>query len=181
MDRYDSFREFVTAHQQSLMRTSYLLTGDAHLAEDLLQSVLLKIVGRWQRVLRTERPEAYTRKALLHEYVSWRRRLSSRELPSADLPDLGPPGWPGSGEDATVVRVMVREALMRLPPRQRAVIVLRFFEDRTERETAELLGCSIGTVKSQGHHALTRLRALAPHLAPRFPDPDFSPEQEARR
>ncbi|GAA2311643.1 SigE family RNA polymerase sigma factor [Nonomuraea roseoviolacea subsp. roseoviolacea] len=165
MDRNDSFREFVAGHQQTLMRTAYLLTGDAHQAEDLLQSVLLKVLGRWSRLSRVERPEAYARKALLNQYISWRGRRVRSELPTAEPPDR-----PYSSEDSTIVRLVMRRALMRLPPRQRAVIVLRYYEDRTERETAELLSCSIGTVKSQAHYALARLRELAPELAPKLAD-----------
>jgi RNA polymerase sigma-70 factor (sigma-E family) len=165
LDRNDSFREFVAGHQQALMRTAYLLTGDAHQAEDLLQSVLLKVLRRWSRLSRVERPEAYVRKALLNQHISWRRRPGRIELPTADPPDR-----PYSSEDPTIVRLVMRRALMRLPPRQRAVIVLRYYEDQTERETAELLNCSIGTVKSQAHYALARLRELAPELAPKLAD-----------
>jgi RNA polymerase sigma-70 factor (sigma-E family) len=147
------------------MRTAYLLTGDAHQAEDLLQSVLLKVLRRWSRLSRVERPEAYVRKALLNQHISWRRQRGRIELPTADPPDR-----PYSSEDPTIVRLVMRRALMRLPPRQRAVIVLRYYEDRTERETAELLNCSIGTVKSQAHYALARLRELAPELAPKLAD-----------
>jgi RNA polymerase sigma-70 factor (sigma-E family) len=164
LDRNDSFREFVAGHQQALMRTAYLLTGDPHLAEDLLQSVLLKVLRRWSRLSRVERPEAYARKALVNQYISWRRPRRA----GAELSTAAPPERPYSSEDATIVRVVMRQALMRLPPRQRAVIVLRYYEDRTERETAELLGCSVGTVKSQAHYALARLRELAPELAPRL-------------
>ncbi|MER5419758.1 SigE family RNA polymerase sigma factor [Streptosporangium roseum] len=159
MDRYDGFREFVHARQQSLMRTAYLLTGDTHLAEDLLQSVLTKVAGHWPKLLRQGSPEAYTRRALINQHISWRRR-TRRELPSAHPPERG-----HSHDDSTVDRIVLRQALMRLTPRQRAVIVLRFYEDRSERETAELLNCSLGTVKSQTHHALGRLRVLAPELA----------------
>ncbi|MEU7892919.1 SigE family RNA polymerase sigma factor [Nonomuraea sp. NPDC049152] len=165
MDRNDSFREFVAAHQQALMRTAYLLAGDAPQAEDLLQSVLLKVLGRWSRLSRIEHPEAYARKALVNQYISWRRRRVTTEFLTAEPPDR-----PYSSEDSTVARLVMRQALMRLPPRQRAVIVLRYYEDRTERETAELLNCSLGTVKSQTHYALARLRALAPELAPKLAD-----------
>lgn len=159
LDRHDGFREFVLARQQSLVRTAYLLTGDAHLAEDLLQSVLLKVVRHWPRLARHGNPEAYTRKALVNQYISWRRRLRP-ESPSAEPPDRG-----RSHDEATLDRIVLRQALARLTPKQRAVIVLRFYEDRTEKETAELLGCALGTVKSQAHHALARLRELAPELA----------------
>ncbi len=141
------------------MRTAYLLVGDAHLAEDLLQNVLTKVVGHWSKLSRDGNPEAYTRKALVNEYISWRRR-SSRELPSADPPEHGT-----SHDNATLDRIVLRQALAKLTRKQRAVIVLRFWEDLTEAQTADTLGCSIGNVKSQTHHALARLRALAPELA----------------
>ncbi|WP_219509708.1 SigE family RNA polymerase sigma factor [Nonomuraea ceibae] len=159
MDRHDGFREFVLARQQALMRTAYLLTGDAHLAEDLLQSVLAKVVGQWGKLSRGGSPEAYIRKSLINQYISWRRR-SRPELPSADVPQHG-----ASYDDATLDRIVLRQALARLTPRQRAVIVLRFWEDLTEAQTAEVLRCSIGNIKSQTHHALTRLRTIAPELA----------------
>ncbi|MFI7697808.1 SigE family RNA polymerase sigma factor [Nonomuraea sp. NPDC049480] len=161
MDRNDSFREFVATHQRSLMRTAYLLTGDAHLAEDLLQSVLLKVLRRWPKHVAS--PQAYARKALVNQYISWRRRPARAELPSAE-----PPEQSYSSEDSTVVKLAVRQALAQLPPRQRAVIILRYYEDLTEHETAKLLNCSIGTVKSHAHHAMARLRVLAPELAPKF-------------
>ena len=144
MDRNDSFREFVAAHQQSLMRTAYLLTGDAHLAEDLLQSVLLKVLGRWPKLTEVASPRAYARKALVNQYISWRRRLKPAEVPITD-----PPERSYSSEDSTVVRLVMRQALAQLPPRQRAVIVLRYYEDLTEHETAKLLNCSIGTTKNR--------------------------------
>lgn len=164
MDPNDSFREFMAVHQQSLMRTSYLLTGDAHLAEDLLQSVLLKVLSRWPKLADVTSPQAYARRALVNQYISWRRRLAR----VAELPSAEPPDRPYSTEDSTIVRIVMLRALGQLPPKQRAVIVLRYYEDLTEHETAKLLSCSIGTVKSQAHHALARLRVLAPELAPKF-------------
>lgn len=159
MDRYDGFREFMHARQQTLTRTAYLLTGDAHLAEDLMQSVMLKVAEHWPRLVRRGSPEAYIRKALVNQYISWQRRKRP-ESPTADPPEPG-----HTHDEKTIDRIVLRQALARLTPRQRAVIVLRFYEDLTERETADLLGCSLGTVKSQTHHALGRLRALAPELA----------------
>ncbi|MEV0200868.1 SigE family RNA polymerase sigma factor [Nonomuraea sp. NPDC050691] len=166
MDPNDSFREFMAAHQQSLMRTAYLLTGDAHLAEDLLQSVLIKVLRRWSELAHVASPQAYARKALVNQYISWRRRL----VRTAELPSAEPPERAHSSEESTIIRLAMRQALARLPPRQRAVIVLRYYEDLTEHDTAKLLNCSIGTVKSQAHDALARLRALAPELAPKFAD-----------
>ncbi|GAA2211797.1 SigE family RNA polymerase sigma factor [Nonomuraea monospora] len=168
MDRHDGFREFVLARQQALMRTAYLLTGDAHLAEDLLQSVLVKIAGQWGKLSRDGNPEAYTRKALVNQYISWRRRPSP-ELPSADVPERGV-----TSDDAALDRIVLRQALGKLGPKQRAVIVLRFWEDLTEAQTADALGCSVGNVKSQTHHALARLRAIAPELAHLLHDPELA-------
>ncbi|MFI7440888.1 SigE family RNA polymerase sigma factor [Nonomuraea indica] len=167
MDRHDDFREFVLARQQGLMRTAYLLTGDAHLAEDLLQSVLIKVARRWSKLSGDGSPEAYTRKALVNQYISWKRR-PQREVLSADLPEHGT-----CHDDAALQRIMLRQALAKLAPRQRAVIVLRFWEDLTEAQTAEALGCAPGTVKSQAHRALARLRALAPELAYLLNDPEI--------
>ncbi|MEV1001396.1 SigE family RNA polymerase sigma factor [Nonomuraea sp. NPDC050202] len=168
MDRHDGFREFVLARQQALMRTAYLLTGDAHLAEDLLQSVLIKVVGQWAKLARDGSPEAYTRKALVNQYISWRRRPRP-ELPSADVPERA-----ASSDEAALDRIVLRQALAKLGPKQRAVIVLRFWEDLTEAQTAEVLGCSIGNVKSQTHHALARLRTIAPELAHLLNDPEIA-------
>ncbi|GAB1821009.1 SigE family RNA polymerase sigma factor [Herbidospora sp. RD11066] len=155
----EGFREFVGRHQRAWIRTAYLLTGDAHLAEDLLQSVLIKVLAKWNGLTRLDHPDAYVRKALVNQSISWRRR-SKGEIPSAD-----PPERSYSTEDASVTRLVVQQALTRLTPKQRAVIVLRYYEDRTEKETAEILGCSLGTVKSQTHHALVRLREFTGILA----------------
>ncbi|MFE3453721.1 SigE family RNA polymerase sigma factor [Nonomuraea sp. NPDC059194] len=157
MDRYEGFREFVDARQQSLMRTAYLLTGDAHQAEDLLQTVLGNVASHWAKLGKGGNPEAYTRKALINQHLSWRRRRALAVVTGLDVPDRGE-----SHDDATLRRLALRQALTKLTPRQRAVIVLRFYEDRSEQETAQLMGCSVGTVKSQTHYALSKLRALAP-------------------
>ncbi|GAA0390896.1 hypothetical protein Acor_19210 [Acrocarpospora corrugata] len=159
MDRYEGFQEFVHTRQQALMRTAYLLTGNAHLAEDLLQTVLTKVATRWPKLARDANIEAYARKALVNQHLSWRRRRHV-ELPTGTLPEHG-----RSHDETTVRRLALRQALAKLTPRQRTVLVLRFYEDRTEHETSQLMGCSLGTVKSQTHHALARLRALAPDLA----------------
>ncbi|MEV5887920.1 SigE family RNA polymerase sigma factor [Nonomuraea fuscirosea] len=159
MDRYEGFHEFVRARQQSLMRTAYLLTGDPHLAEDLLQTVLTRVASHWAKLSKGGNPEAYARKALVNQTISWRRRRRP-ELPGAELPEPVTPGQPH--DEATVRRLALGDALARLTPKQRAVIVLRFYEDRSERETARLMGVSIGTVKSQTSYALSKLRALTP-------------------
>ncbi|MFI0450698.1 SigE family RNA polymerase sigma factor [Actinomadura sp. 6N118] len=163
MARYDGLPEFVAARGQALLRSAYLLTGDGHLAEDLVQSTLVKVAPRWRRVAAVGNPEAYVRKMLYHEHISWWRRRSRRnELPSAAPPDdERRPDF----ADGALLSMVLQQALTKLTAKQRAVIVLRFYEDRSEIETAELLGCSTGTVKSQTHRALARLRVLEPGLA----------------
>ena len=160
MDRYEGFAEFVHARGRALARTAYLLTGDHQQAEDLLQSALAKAAGRWL-ALRAGSPEAYVRRILYTEHVSVWRRRRLRELLSAapPSPTLADPA------DAATVRVTVERALARLTRRQRTILVLRFFEDLTEAQTAEVLGIGLGTVKSQTRDSLARLRAVAPELA----------------
>jgi RNA polymerase sigma-70 factor (sigma-E family) len=158
---FDGFDEFVTARGPALSRTAYLLTGDHHLAEDLLQTTLGRVAARWPQ-LRDGAPEAYTRKAMVNELLSWRRRRSYHERPAEHIDDSPAPGDVAS---AVVRRVVVGRALRRLTPNQRAVLVLRFYEDLSEVETALILGCAVGTVKAKTHQALARLRTLAPELA----------------
>ncbi|MEU4788116.1 SigE family RNA polymerase sigma factor [Micromonospora tulbaghiae] len=145
---------FVEAHQHRLLRAAYLICGNRHQAEDLLQDALLKLALRWSSV-RDGDPAAYVRAILYRDAVSWWRRRR-REWLSAYPPDR-----PGADADAAL-RLTVRAALDRLPPRQRAVVVLRYFEDLTEVATAEALGVTVGTVKSQCHDALRRLRHVVP-------------------
>jgi RNA polymerase sigma-70 factor (sigma-E family) len=165
----DGFREFVNARLAWLSRLAYLLTGDHHAAQDLLQSVLVKVGTRWRWVAAAEDPDAYVRKIFYNEQVSrWRRRARTPECLLAE-----PPETPGQRDEAdeAVRRMVLRQALARLTHRQRAVIVLRFFEDLSEVDAAEVLNCSVGTVKSQLHHALGRLRAIAPELADLVEEP----------
>jgi RNA polymerase sigma-70 factor (sigma-E family) len=166
----DGFREFVRGRLPSLSRVAYLLTGDHHAAEDLVQDTLVKVAGRWSRVNAMERPDAYLRKVMYHQHISaWRRRsrqVGQSTLRPGSLPDKAAAAG-DMAEDVTV-RVLLEHALAKLTRRQRAVLVLRFFEDLPEATAAEVLGCSVGTVKSQTHHALARLRVLAPDLADCF-------------
>lgn len=159
MNGHEGFVEFVSAYRGQLSRVAYLLAGDVSAGEDLLQIALARTAARWAKISRYERPEAFVRTVIYHEAVSaWRRRR--REIPSESMPDRA-----GRDESEQVVqRVVFMRALRQLTPRQRAVLVLRFYEDRTIAETAELLGCSEGTVKSQTSVALARLRQLAPEL-----------------
>jgi RNA polymerase sigma factor (sigma-70 family) len=115
-------------------------------AEDLLKTVLTRVASHWAKLAKGGNPEAYARKALVNQTLSWRRRKQI-ELSGAVLPEVAEPGQ--SHDEATVRRLALRHALAQLTPKQRAVIVLRFYEDRSEHETAQLMGVSIGTVKSQ--------------------------------
>jgi RNA polymerase sigma-70 factor (sigma-E family) len=148
---YDAF---VATAWQRLLRTAYLLTRDWGVAEDLVQTALLKAWLAWPR-LGDER-EAYVRKIIVNAHVSWwRRRWRQVEVTSGSPPDLMQ-GIDHMGQADE--RELVWQALGRLPARQRAVVVLRFFEDMTEVQTAETLGCGVGTVKSQTSKALAKLR-----------------------
>jgi RNA polymerase sigma-70 factor (sigma-E family) len=146
------FDAFVVARSQALLRTAYLLVGDESLAEDLLQTALTKSWFAWKRI--AGEPEAYVRRVLVTTSASWWRRRWTRETPTADLPER-----PAADRaDAPTDRQDLWDALRRLPRRQRAVVVLRYLEDRTEAETAQLMGCAVGTVKSQCAKALAKLR-----------------------
>src|SRR6185503_4265407 len=158
----DGFRQFVLARLPRLSRVAYLLTGDHHAAEDLLQSALVKVGSRWRRVAAAHDPDAYVRRILYNERVSLWRSGARGERLVAEPPEAMAPR--DVANDA-VRRIVLRDALARLTQRQRAVVVLRYFEDLSEVDTAAVLGCAVGTVKSQTSHALGRLRALAPELA----------------
>lgn len=162
MDGFEGFREFVAGYGGRLSRFAYLLTGDHHAAEDLMQSALAKAVARWRKVARYERPEAYVRRLMVNEHISgWRRRQRLVEHPVERVPELAA----SDRSEETVRKVLLERALAQLTARQRAVVVLRFYHDLSEAEVAAELGCSVGTVKSQNHHALARLREVAPELA----------------
>jgi RNA polymerase sigma-70 factor (sigma-E family) len=153
------FEEWVLARGDALHRTAFLLTRDHALAEDLVQTALAKAWPAWRRI--RDDPEPYVRRVLVNTYSSWWRRRWTGEQPTAELPE-GPAGTDHG--DAVATRAGVLAALGALPRRQRAVVVLRYFEDLTEAQTAELLGISTGTVKSQAAKALARLR-VDPALA----------------
>ncbi|MBO2448313.1 SigE family RNA polymerase sigma factor [Actinomadura barringtoniae] len=153
----ESFAAFVAARSAGLMRTAYVLTGDQHAAEDLLQTALTKTAARWKNVV--DNPEAYVRKVMYHEQVNrWKRRGRESALPAS---------WEQTDRDRSGdvdLRLSLQQALLALPPRKRAVLVLRYFEDLPESQVAEILGCSVGTVRSQTHRAIARLRELVPDL-----------------
>jgi len=152
----------VAARGPRLLRVAWLLTSDAHLAEDLLQTVLARVWPKWQRIA-GENPEAYVRKALIHTHASWWRRRWRAEVPHGDLPDRARPEDPYAGVD---LEQALASAIRALPARQRAVVVLRWFEDLSVAETAEVLSCSQGTVKSQSAKALRTLRERLPAGVP---------------
>ncbi len=160
------FEEFVAVRSGRLLRTAYLLTHDWARAEDLLQTALARAWLAWDRI--HSHPEPYVRKIIINTYASWWRRRSTSEDPTDRLPDGGAAHWPGADPVAMIdERDALWRALRRLPKRQRAVIVLRYFEDLSEVEIADALGCAVGTVKSQASKALAKLR-IDPEL--RTPD-----------
>ena len=149
------FQAFVRARWTHLVRTAYLLTGDPHDAEDLTQTALAKAYRSWRRVRRSDSPEAYVRRVLVScNSDRFRKRRVTERLTAA------PPER--AGQDDAVSRAdersVLMDALAGLPPRQRAVVVMRYWEDLSEAETAEVLGCSQGTVKSQASKGLAKLR-----------------------
>ena len=150
----DGFDEFVLARSGDLVRFAHALCGDRHLAEDLVQSVLARVFGKWQRIQSTERPEAYIRRMIVNEHLSWRRRRSSHEYPT----DLAPNDSFHDGSGDRAERDRLWNLLATLPTKQRAAVVLRFYEDLSDREIAHLLDCTESTVRSQITRALAGLR-----------------------
>jgi len=153
------FAEFAAARSRQLIRLAYVLTGDQHAAEDLLQNALVKAAAHWGRIHTA--PEAYVRRIMYREQVNWLRlRARRRETAMAQVPELS------AGDEAGSVdaRLALWAALRALPPRRRAVLVLRYLEDLPESQVAEILGCSVGTVRSQSHRAVAQLRLALPSL-----------------
>ena len=160
-DHEREFRDFVELRSKSLLHTAYLLTGNWEQGRDLLQTALANTARRWPKLLNREQPEAYVRRALYHAHVDRSRRLGwGRETLTAEPPDGAPSGAGAGADHADTVaqRQDLVAALRRLPKRQRAIVVLRYFEDRPDAEIADLLGITAGTVRSQTHKALTALR-----------------------
>jgi RNA polymerase sigma-70 factor (sigma-E family) len=153
----ESFEEYVTARGAALLRFAYVLSGDRYLAEDLVQEVLARIHGRWRRMAHVDQPDAYLRTAIVRQFLSWRRRRASGETPTDPLPEQI------SAAD-TATRHAVQDEMWRLlaslPRRQRAVLVLRFYEDLPDPEIAAVLGCRETTVRVHASRGLARLRRL---------------------
>ncbi|MBA3618675.1 MAG: SigE family RNA polymerase sigma factor [Acidothermales bacterium] len=148
------FRDFVAVRSRALLRTAYLLTGDYQLAEDLLQTALTKTYLAWGRIRDRGAVEAYVRTTMVTTQTSWWRTRWRRESPVDHVPDLPT----SDGAEAADDRELVRQHLRGLPTRQRAVVVLRYYDDLSEAEIARILGCSTGTVKSHASRALATLR-----------------------
>ena len=147
-----SFEDFVSREQGALLRLAVLLAGDRGHAEDLVQTALLATYRHWDRVSGRGDPTAYVRRAVVTAHTSWRRRLSSTEQVVETVPDRPGPADVADGDEE------LRAALRTLPPRMRAAVVLRYLEDLSEADTAAVLGCSVGTVKSAVHRGVARLR-----------------------
>lgn len=150
------FRSFAASRMRDLRRTAYLLCGDWHHADDVTQNVLTKLYANWNKIQERERVDSYVRTILVRATFERRRRFWwRRELASAQPPEV-----PIDGDNHVEDRVVLLEALGKMPPRQRAVVVLRFWEDLDVADTAATLGCTEGTVKSQTARGLTTLRTL---------------------
>jgi RNA polymerase sigma-70 factor (sigma-E family) len=153
------FTAFVVEHGARLLRTACLVTGDRGLGEDLVQTALAKAYGAWPKVARADEPYAYVRRILVNSHLSWRRRLMSTEQVLETLPERG-----GSDHQTAHAETdEVRRALLHLSPRVRTAVVLRYFDDLSQAETARLMGCSTSTVNNHVTRGLATLRGL---LAP---------------
>lgn len=151
-----AFVAFATAQQADWLRRAYLLTGDRNTAQDLAQETAVRMLLAWRRVERADDPIAYVRRSMLHVFLRDRQRRWHGEQPTAKLPEVAT----SPAYEAVEVRDQLRRSLLALPPRQRAAVVLRLVEQRTEAETAAALGCSVGTVKSLTSRGRASLRTL---------------------
>jgi RNA polymerase sigma-70 factor (sigma-E family) len=157
-----AFTDLVATRSAALVRTAYLVVGDHQLAQDLVQESLVKTYVAWPRLRDVSKAEAYARRTIVTTAISWRRRRSFHERPSLTIPEQAQP----DRAEAIATHDVVWAELSALPPRQRAAIVLRYYEDLSEADTAQVMGCAVGTVKSQVSNGLERLRRrIGPDLA----------------
>lgn len=163
-----AFSEFVESRSHALLRTAYLMVGDHQLAQDLLQEALIKTLIAWPRLRDPAKVDAYARRTIVTTAITWRRRRSFHERPVELVPEPSGPDLAGSLATHQVLMAHLRT----LAPRQRAAIVLRYYEDLTLAQTAELMGCSVGSVKS---HVSIGLRHLRERMGP---DVDLAPVRE---
>jgi RNA polymerase sigma-70 factor (sigma-E family) len=152
----DAYREYVSGRLDQLRRTAYLLCGDWHMADDLVSIALVRLLRHWRRVSTMENIDAYVRRTMLRAWLDERRRPWRREQATGAFPERPDERDP---PNQIVDRLTILAHLAALPPGRRAVIVLRYFNDLSVEETAQALGCSTGTVKSQTARALDTLRA----------------------
>jgi RNA polymerase sigma-70 factor (sigma-E family) len=155
----DEFVQFAEAASARLRRTAFLLCGDWHTAEDLTQTTLAKVFAAWRRINRRDAVNAYAMRTLMNTYLAESRRKRPGEVLTEQLPE------PRVDGPSPELRMAVLEALAMLPPKARAVVVLRYWEDQSVDQTAALLGCSPGNVKSQSARALDKLRLLLDGVA----------------
>lgn len=163
-----TFDEYVASRGAALLRLAFMLSGDRHLAEDLTQEVLIRVYDRWARIARMEQIDAYVRRMLVNSHVSWRRRKSSTETPvaaEAAGSGAGAATVPDTAEDLAA-REHAWQLLAGLPRRQRAILVLRFYEDLADADIAAALGCTQSTVRSQAARALAALRGELQNVEP---------------
>ena len=156
-----TFDEYVLARGPALVRFARLLTGDDHRAEDLVQDVLAKAYVSWRRIGSADRPDLYVRRMLVNAHHSWWRRAVNREVTVAEVRDAPTPDPAAESAERDALWRLIRT----LSPRQRTVIVLRYYEDYDDVTIAELLHCSPGTVRTQARRALARLQAQFPQAA----------------
>lgn len=154
----EAFREYVVARKAALLRTAYLLSGDWHRAEDVVSTAVLKLYGSWRKAREVEQLDAYVRRIVVRVWLDENRRPWRREHPTDVLPDVAA----GLPTDPADHRTDLRRLLARMPARQRAVLVLRFYDDQSVEQTAGVLGCSEGAVKTLTSRALDSIRRLLP-------------------
>jgi RNA polymerase sigma-70 factor (sigma-E family) len=167
-ERLSGFAELVDARSTALLRLAYAVVGDHQLAQDLLQEALVKVYVAWPRLRDTSGAEAYARRTIVTTAISWRRRRSFHEPPVDVVPDAE---GDADQSDRLATHDVLWQQVRGLPPRQRTALVLRYYEDLSEAETADLMGCSTGTVKSQLSAALVKLRErVGPDAGVLFPE-----------
>ena len=163
IDREADFSAYVRARQKTFARFAYLLTGDPYSAEDLVQSALAKVYAKWDHISGLESPDAYVRKIMVNEHTTWwRRTWRHRERTDSELIRVMDP----AGADAPAHDSELWAHVRSLAPQQRAAVVLRYYEDLSEAQTAEILGCSVGTVKSHTSRAIRSLRSTMKEVTP---------------
>jgi RNA polymerase sigma-70 factor (sigma-E family) len=158
----EEFIEFAGAAAPRLCRTAFLLCGDWHTAQDLTQTTLAKVYVSWRRIRRRAGAQSYAHRTLVNTYLAMARKRSFAETPVSLVPEET------SCADTADLRILLKQALAQLPPKARAVVILRYWEDRSADQVAELLGCSAGSVRVQSARALEKLRAVLADELPEF-------------